>query len=138
MISPVTDAYLPVLAALHAACFPEEPWSETALRTVLGSAGMYGFIDERGGFLLLRVVLDEAEIISIGATARRQGVASALLTRGVDEARARGVSAIYLEVAAQNTAAQALYARFGFEKVGLRKRYYENGADALTLRLGLA
>jgi ribosomal-protein-alanine N-acetyltransferase len=42
-----------------------------------------------------------------------------------------------LEVATGNTAAQALYARAGFTDVGLRRRYYADGSDALVMRVNL-
>jgi ribosomal protein S18 acetylase RimI-like enzyme len=42
-----------------------------------------------------------------------------------------------LEVAAENVAARALYAALGFTQTGLRKRYYPDGGDALTLCLRL-
>lgn len=138
MIVPFGDAYLPVLAAMHAACFPEEPWDQAALHGLLAQPGLSALIDERGGFLLLRVVLDEAEIISIGTTARRQGIARALLAQGLRQIKDLGVLAAYLEVAVTNAPARALYESFGFEKVGLRRRYYPDGGDAMTMRLALA
>lgn len=137
MIS-VTPVHVPVLAAMHELAFPHEPWSAESLIGVLAQPGMVGLIDERGGFLLLRVVADEAEIITIGVTALRQGIASGLLRAGLEEARARGAVALYLEVAETNAPARALYARFGFETMGRRRRYYADGSDALTLRLALA
>jgi ribosomal-protein-alanine N-acetyltransferase len=138
MIIPLAVAHLPVLAEMHAACFPAEPWDDAALRDVLGSPGVFGFIDERGGFLILRVAMDEAEVISIGAVPRRQGIGRALLEEGLARLRAQDVVAVYLEVAEDNEAARALYTGLGFEKVGRRRRYYADGTDALTMRLGLA
>ena len=40
----------------------------------------------------------------------------------------------FLEVATSNVAARGLYGRAGFEAVGLRRRYYADGTDALVLR----
>jgi [ribosomal protein S18]-alanine N-acetyltransferase len=133
----MSPAYAPVFAALHAETFPDEPWDEAAFETLLAQPGMHGFLDERGGFLVLRVVLDEAEIITIGSILRRQGIASALLHRAITAARAAEVQKIHLEVAEDNEPARALYGRFGFAPAGRRKSYYANGADALTLTLDL-
>lgn len=133
----MSPAYAPVFAALHAQAFPHEPWDEASFATMLAQPGMLGFLDERGGFLLLRIVLDEAEIITIGVTAPRQGIATALMAQGTAAARAAGVKTIHLEVEEQNAAARALYARLGFILTGRRKAYYANGADALTLALEL-
>jgi [ribosomal protein S18]-alanine N-acetyltransferase len=133
----MSPAYAPVFAALHAQAFPHEPWDEAAFATLLAQPGMQGFLDERGGFLLLRIVLDEAEIITIGSILRRQGIASALLQQAIAAARAAFVQKIHLEVAEDNAPARALYTRHGFLPAGRRKSYYPNGADALTLTLDL-
>jgi [ribosomal protein S18]-alanine N-acetyltransferase len=129
--------FAPVFAMLHAQAFPHEPWDEAAFATMLAQPGMHPFLDERGGFLLLRIILDEAEIITIGVAAPRQGIASALMARGIEAARAVGVTKIHLEVAADNAPARALYAKQGFVQAGRRRAYYANGADALTLTLDL-
>jgi len=133
-MSPV---FAPVFAALHAQAFPHEPWDEASFATMLAQPGMHGFLDERGGFLLLRIVMDEAEIITIGVATPRQGIATALLAQGIAAARAAGVQKIHLEVAEDNTPARALYAAQNFTQTGRRKAYYANGAAALTLALDL-
>jgi ribosomal-protein-alanine N-acetyltransferase len=133
----MSPAYAPIFAALHAQTFPHEPWDEAAFATLLAQPGMHGFLDERGGFLLLRIVLDEAEIITIGSIPRRQGIASSLLQQAIAAARTAAVQKIHLEVAEDNHPARALYTKHGFLPAGRRKSYYLNGADALTLTLDL-
>ena len=69
---------------------------------------------------------DEAHVTTI-ATApdfQRRGVATGLLLDAVATSRAQGVRHLSLEVAAGNERAQALYRRFGFAPVGVRKGYY--------------
>ena len=45
---------------------------------------------------------------------------------------------VLLEVRAENTAAQSLYEKAGFERIGIRRGYYRpGGTDALVLRLRL-
>ncbi len=34
---------------------------------------------------------------------------------------------------ADNPPAQAMYERFGFERIGVRRRYYDDGTDAYTM-----
>jgi [ribosomal protein S18]-alanine N-acetyltransferase len=133
----MSPTYAPVLAALHAAAFPHEPWDEASFATMLAQPGMHGFLDERGGFLLLRIIMDEAEIITIGVTATRQGIATALMQQGIAAACAAGVKTIHLEVAEDNIPARALYAAQSFNQTGRRKAYYANGTAALTLALDL-
>ncbi|GLR66545.1 N-acetyltransferase GCN5 [Acidocella aquatica] len=130
-------AYAAVLARLHAGAFPGDPWDERSFATLLGQPGVVCFVDERGGFLLLRTVLDEAEILTIGVTAPRQGIGGALMRQAIRAAGWQGVRTIHLEVAADNAAARALYASLGFTQTGFRKAYYPDGGDALTLCLKL-
>jgi len=131
-------AHAPLLAALHAEAFPRDPWDAASFATLFGMPGVIGLIDERGGFLLLRIVLDEAEILTIGVTAPRQGIGQALMREGLSLAAANGAREMHLEVAATNAPARALYSKFGFVQVGARKAYYPDGGDALTLHLVLA
>lgn len=133
MISQASIAHIGVLAALHEQCFPAEPWNAGTFLNLLSQPGMHAFIDPRGGFLLLRRVLDEAEIITLGASPARQGIATALLAAALDHARTWNITKIHLEVAADNVPARALYEKFGFLPAGLRRGYYANGADALTM-----
>lgn len=133
----MSPAYAPVFAALHRRAFPHGPWDEASFATLLAQPGMHGFLDERGGFLLLRIVLDEAEIITIGVTAPRQGIATALLAQGIAACRAACAAKIHLEVAEDNAPARALYAAHHFSQTGRRRAYYANGAAALTLALDL-
>ncbi len=130
-------AYAPVLALLHAEAFPDEPWDEASFTTLLAQPGVIALLDESGGFLLLRLVLDEAEILTLGVTRKREGIATLLLGAGIEFARRRGIAVLHLEVAASNLPARALYEKTGFTQAGLRRRYYADGSDALTLSLTL-
>ncbi|MGE4481101.1 GNAT family N-acetyltransferase [Acidocella sp.] len=131
-------AHAAVLAAMHGAVFPHDPWDEAAFRALLGQPGALALIHEAGGFLLLRSVLDEAEILTLGAVEKRRGIAGALLEEALRRLRRIGVRTLYLEVAADNVPARALYEKYGFTAAGLRKAYYQDGGDALNMRLDLA
>ena len=83
---------------------------------------------------------EDAELMTIGVgkAYQRQGIAAALLQALVDEAKRQGASRMLLEVRVDNDPALALYQRFGFERMGLRKRYYQpEGIDAYTMSLDL-
>lgn len=130
-----TDA--PVLAAIHAAAFPPaEVWGPDAFALQLALPGVAALLDESGGFILIRVVADEAEILTLAVhpEARRQGIAARLIEAAAGLAAAAGAATLFLEVADRNTAARALYTSTGFTQAGLRKRYYPDGADALVMR----
>lgn len=92
------------------------------------------------GFLVLRLVLDEAEILTIGVLpkARRLGVARFMMSEATELLRQKRCLSLFLEVATSNLAAQSLYRGLGFTEVGRRAGYYlySNGVseDALVLR----
>ena len=89
--------------------------------------------------ILCRVAADEAEILTLAVTpgARRHGIGRALVDTAVSHAHAQGASRFFLEVSTSNQPAQALYRSAGFVQVGIRRRYYPDGADALVLSRGL-
>lgn len=81
-------------------------------------------------------VVDEAHVVSIGVrkVERRRGVGELLLLGAFDAARRRKMNVLTLEVRKSNSGAQALYAKYGFREVGLRKKYYvDNGEDAIIM-----
>lgn len=135
-------------AAVHAESF-SYAWPAADLEALLLAPttyadGAFGKGGEMLGFILSRRAADEAEILTIAVRPRRrgQGIASGLMKANMAQLQAGGAKSWFLEVEAQNTAALALYARFGFEKVGERKSYYKkpdgDAALALVLRRSLA
>lgn len=114
------------MAALHRAGFTSPPpWSEAAFMDLLARPDTLVETTDTG-FALLRITLDEAELLTITTApdARSQGVATGLLTRLLARAADAGARSCFLEVAADNSPARRLYDRLGFRKVGLRPRYY--------------
>jgi [ribosomal protein S18]-alanine N-acetyltransferase len=131
------------MAALHAAAFvTPRPWTVAELRDLLSSPLVFGLTEGEAGFLLGRVVADEAELLTIAVApdARRQGLGRKLVAGFLAEARLRGATQAFLEVAAPNTAARQLYLSQGFVASGLRKGYYhgpEGRLDALVMTCDL-
>lgn len=138
-----------LLAALHAPAFPpEERWTAADFGGLLAMPGTFGVLAENGdageaaetgrgqGFVLTRIAGDEAEILTIAVLPahRRAGLGIALMEAAQRLVAQQGATMMFLEVAAPNIAAQGLYAALGYERVGLRRRYYKNGDDALVLR----
>lgn len=121
------------LANLHKLCFPHKPWSADEFADLKKSG--CEIIASQNGFIVYRTVCDESEIITIGVhpDARRTGIGIALI--GVMEAdlKKQGVKHIFLEVAADNAPARALYKQTGFVQVGVRPKYYD-GVDAIMMR----
>ncbi len=91
-------------------------------------------------FLLVHSAADEFQIIAIGShpDRRRAGLARLLLGHLVEDARARQVRLIVLEVRRSNEPALALYRSFGFELARVRRDYYQKPSeDAFELVLEL-
>jgi [ribosomal protein S18]-alanine N-acetyltransferase len=95
------------------------------------------------GFVISRVALDEAEILSVAVAQAYRGraVARALLRYHLGRLAALGVRTVFLEVDEGNVSALRLYQRAGFVQVGRREGYYLNAAGkpaaALVLRRNL-
>lgn len=114
------------MAALYASAFPEgRGWSAAEIEDLIGAPG--GFAVTRDtGFAIGRAVADEAELLTIAVApeVRRGGIGRALLAAFEAEARRRGAATAFLEVAADNTAALALYFAAGWGENGRRRGYY--------------
>lgn len=133
------------IVLIEALAFERASWGGKSVREGLSTALVNAFVVCRtvgelpDGFALWRSMGDEAEILSIAVAPdrRRGGMGRALLDEILISAASEGMRSLYLEVDAGNTAARALYDHAGFQRVGLRKKYYRNGADALVLRKDL-
>ena len=131
------------MAALHARAFTTpRPWSAPEFRAMLDDPSVLLLV-ESDGFLLGRVVADEAEILTLAVDpdCRRQGTGFRLVTRFLDAARDRDAATAFLEVAVDNIAAVSLYERAGFTRQGRRKAYFRapdgQTIDALVMACGL-
>ena len=82
------------------------------------------------------VSFNQAEVMSVAVVPelRGQGVGTILFGELIQAVKARGATAITLEVRPSNTAAIKLYQSFGLRSVGRRRGYYlDNGEDALIM-----
>jgi ribosomal-protein-alanine N-acetyltransferase len=120
------------LSNLHKKCFPNKPWSVDDFRDLKNSG--CEIIMSENGFIVYRIVVDEAEIITIGVNPdfRRNGIASAMIGIIEKTIKNQGVKKIFLEVASNNIPGLKLYENCGFLRVGLRPKYYD-GIDAILM-----
>ncbi len=141
LLEQATAADTAILASIHASAFPlVDAWSENIFDLQLMMPNVFGLLHRQGGFILTRVVADEAEILTLAVRPeiRRRGVASILLNEATKLVAAVGATMVFLEVSAVNIAAQQLYRKVGFIQAGCRRHYYSDRSDALVLRLDLA
>jgi ribosomal-protein-alanine N-acetyltransferase len=141
----MTQADLPAVMAIEQATFPLDAWSEGMMRGELADMprSRHYVVAEIDGAIVayagLAVAADQADVQTIAVLDkhRRTGIGGAMLTELLAEAGRRGAREIFLEVRADNPQAQAVYRHFGFEEIGVRRRYYDDGTDALMMRRSL-
>lgn len=122
-----------------------DPWTRQAFARLIGDRRVHFAVaclpdGSVAGYVVAWFVMDEGEIanLAVAPEARGRHFGAALLDDTVRRARARGTTAVYLEVRDSNEQARALYASRGFSEVGRRRRYYRKPVeDALVLRLVL-
>ena len=145
IIREMRQADLPRVAAIEREAY-EFPWSPGIFRDCL-LAGYITLVTEYRGeiqaYAILSVAAGEAHLLNlcVAVSSRRLGYGSKLLSAALERAQAAGAERIHLEVRPSNDAAIALYLRAGFERVGVRKRYYRASAgneDAVLLARPLA
>lgn len=73
--------------------------------------------------------------IVVKKTCRKQGIGSLLLERLIEIAKSTNFDVIGLEVNENNMSAINLYEKYGFQKVGIRKKYYNNIDNAILMDL---
>ena len=127
------------MAALHAAAFVvPRPWSAAEIAEMLASPLCFA-LSEPQGFVLGRVVAGEAELLTVAVApaAQGRGIGGRLVAAFLAEAVQRGAERAFLEVAASNAAALAVYGRAGFAVSGRRRGYY-GAVDAVMMSCMLA
>jgi ribosomal-protein-alanine N-acetyltransferase len=145
VLSKARPADACAFAALHAASF-HRGWSEGEFERLLSDRNVVAYRamarSSLAGFILSRLVLDEAEILSIAVapTQRGRGLARQLLDINLRRLAALGARSVFLEVEEGNVSARRLYHRAGFRDIARREAYYPvgQGSAALVLRRDLA
>ncbi|MEU5215586.1 ribosomal protein S18-alanine N-acetyltransferase [Streptomyces sp. NPDC020807] len=141
----------PVLA-LEAELFPEDAWSagmfwsELAHSRGPGATRRYIVAESADATGRQRLVgyagfaaaggLGDVQTIAVARDQWGTGLGARLLSDLLHHATAFECDEVLLEVRVDNTRAQKLYERFGFEPIGFRRGYYQPGnVDALVMRL---
>lgn len=127
---------LTAIAALEAECFPVDAWSLRMLEQTMHAPFSWTVLaEERGqvcGYACLYSVFDTADLmnIAVAPACRGRGIGGELVKALHQKAKERGAERMLLEVRVSNLGAIALYKKFGYEKIAVRKGYYGNGEDA--------
>lgn len=135
MIRPANENDLSEIVAIERASF-DDPWTEEDFTSFMNNRAVRFLVwcdGGVGGYVIYSLICGEAEIFNIAVTPgrRRSGIGRALLDAAVGEA-----DSAFLDVRRSNLPAIGLYSGRGFVQIGIRKKYYDNGEDALVMKWG--
>jgi ribosomal-protein-alanine N-acetyltransferase len=132
--------HLAQVLPIEAELFAPEPWSERLFWSELGQLDTRHYVvalsgEQVVGYAGLCDYPDEAfvQTMAVAPAAQGTGLGARLLTELLDEAERRRQRVVSLEVRADNSPAQRLYARHGFARSGVRRGYYPGGVDAVLM-----
>jgi [ribosomal protein S18]-alanine N-acetyltransferase len=129
---------LPIVLAIEEISFLS-PWTRTSFLHELHSPHSQLTVAEREGkvigYMCCWYVADEVHLLDIAVhpASRRRGVSEHLLRHALVVGQQKGAHSANLEVRRSNLPAIALYRKFGFRQVAVRRGYYTNGEDALLM-----
>lgn len=140
IVRPMRIDDLPQVQAVDETSF-SNPWPKNAYRFELlenqNGHCWVAEVDSRiAGMIVCWLILDEIHIatIAVHPDYRQQGIGKQMVIAALEALIPQGALLATLEVRAGNIVAQNLYRFFGFEQVGLRKRYYkDSGEDAILM-----
>ena len=147
LLEPMTIASLDAVLGVERAAY-EFPWTRGNFIDAL-AAGYWAqrLVDDAGrllGYVVAMQGVDEMHLLNLTVAPPHQGAghASWLLGALVAHCRALGDRQLWLEVRVSNARAQAIYRRYGFRDIGVRKGYYpaaqQQREDARVMSLAIA
>ncbi|MBI5573693.1 MAG: ribosomal protein S18-alanine N-acetyltransferase [Elusimicrobia bacterium] len=126
------------IAEIEKKSYPD-PWSENLFKREmhLEFSNFFAAIKDHeiAGYICFWKVSDEGHLtnITVKEKFRRKGIGSGLMKYIIDISYAMGIKKMFLDVRAINYQALSLYEKFGFKKIGVRKKYYSNSDDAVVM-----
>ena len=138
-ICPMTEADISDILAIEADSF-HHPWTRDHFIQELNSSYAFPRVamtpdGTLAGYICPMLLLDEGHILDVAVhrAHRGKGVGRLLVEHVLEVCRAGGAEFVSLEVRPSNREAITLYARLGFVETGRRRRYYQDGEDALLM-----
>lgn len=140
MIRQADDKDLSQLLEIETALFQESSWDEKFFLYEMHENPYSAiYVDESDGvirgYMDFWIAYENAELsnIAVREEFQNQGIANGLMKHMMNIIHQKGCIQASLEVRVSNDPAVHLYEKFGFQKVGKRKHYYENGEDAYLM-----
>lgn len=126
---------LPEVMTIENSVYPH-PWTRGNFLDSLYSGYQAWTVREPSGalagYFLLMLAVDEAHLlnISVRRDLHGHGVGRLQLDKVIAIAKENGMTSVLLEVRPSNVRALAVYERYGFAKIGVRKGYYPADGNA--------
>jgi ribosomal-protein-alanine N-acetyltransferase len=139
---PAAPADIGQIHALELSC-SQNPWSLAGMERELSSPNSVFWVladaakNRLAAFACSTAIHDELQILEVAVHPeyRARGLGYMLITRVLKEAAAKNIARVILEVRVSNIPAIKLYEKCGFSKDGVRKRYYQDGEDAVLMSM---
>jgi [ribosomal protein S18]-alanine N-acetyltransferase len=137
-IRPLRPHHLDEVLAIESAVYPR-PWSAATFDEELARDDRCYLVvledDVVAGYAGLSTGAGEAHVLTVAVSPDRQrrGYGALLVATLLEEAVARGIGSVTLEVRESDTAARRLYRRAGFEMAGVRPGYYQDDGDGAVI-----
>lgn len=135
-------ADIPEVKALEDLLFPVDAWTVDMFHNELAEVGFSREVmvtrlsGKIVGYVSFRYVGDEGDVVTIAVdtAVQKQGVGTLMMNWLEATAKDRGVKNLFLEVRSDNIPAIAMYLARDFERIDLRRNYYDTGVDAYVMR----
>ncbi|WP_316607938.1 ribosomal protein S18-alanine N-acetyltransferase [uncultured Ruminococcus sp.] len=139
MIALMQPEHVEAVKDLLDTCFDENSWSVESIQSELEKADSRCTVAVEDskvvGFLAFEQIMDEGSIVEIAVSPdhRRRGIARALINEALRNCT--GLCTVFLEVREGNVPAVALYESLGFERIAIRRGYYDKPKEnAIIMR----
>jgi len=142
---PMSDADLAEVVAIEREIYPF-PWTRGNFADSLRSGYSVWVLRDSASILtayaVMTLALDEAHLLNLSVARRHHGSGLGWRTLEwmAEVARGYGARSMLLEVRPSNVHAARMYARYGFERIGVRRGYYPTHGgreDAIVMRVAL-
>ena len=141
-IRDMTKADLSAVLKIETDLFPTDAWTEALFLGELSEVpvsrkvAVAEFEGQVIGYVSLRFVGRQGDVntIAIAKDFQRKGFGNQLLDWLLITAKDLGVRELFLDVRADNLAAIEMYKKAGFDRIDIRRNYYDHSVDADVMR----
>lgn len=145
-IDEMKEADMPEVLDIEEASFIA-PWSKDLFIKELNNSFSHNLVARRTGdgfpgilgYIVFWDVADETHLLDLAVhpECRRTGIARSLLEAMLSASKEAGKRRVLLELRQDNVKGLSLYSSFSFKEIGIRKKYYSDGEDAIVMDLDL-